>query len=79
MQVELQLFATLRKYAPDQPLKKGLVINVEPPLTVSMLLEKAGVPLDKVKIIMVNNRHAGFDRELAAGDRVAVFPPVAGG
>jgi molybdopterin converting factor small subunit len=79
MQVELRVFATLRKYLPDHPLDRGVVVTVEPGTTVGQLITKAGVPLEKVKIVMVNNRHADLDQQLVDGDRVAVFPPVAGG
>jgi len=79
LQVELKVFATLRKYLPDHPLDQSVTVTVEPHTTVSQLLEKTGVPLDKVKIIMVNNRHADLDQRLVEGDRVAAFPPVAGG
>jgi len=79
LEVELRVYATLRKYLPAQPLGEGTLFRAEPGTSVAGLLEQAGVPLDRVKIIMVNNRHAGPDRVLAHGDRVAVFPPVAGG
>lgn len=79
LQVELHLFATLRKYLPDYPVGQGAFIIVEPQTKVGLLLEKVGVPLEKVKIVMVNNRHAELDHPLVDGDRVAAFPPVAGG
>jgi molybdopterin converting factor small subunit len=77
--VELRVYATLRKYLPDQPLGEGTLFRFEPGTSVAGLLEQAGVPLDQVKIIMVNNRHTGPEHVLADGDRVAAFPPVAGG
>lgn len=79
MEVELRVYATLRKYLPTQPLGEGTLFRTEPGTSVAGLLEQAGVPLDQVKIIMVNNRHAGPEHVLADGDRVAAFPPVAGG
>ncbi len=35
--------------------------------------------LKDVIMAAVNEEHAGFDRELADGDELALFPPVSGG
>jgi molybdopterin converting factor small subunit len=35
--------------------------------------------MDKVKIIFLNGIHASGEETLREGDRVGVFPPVAGG
>jgi molybdopterin converting factor small subunit len=37
------------------------------------------VPADTVKLIFLNGIHAQADQILKEGDRVGVFPPVAGG
>jgi len=34
---------------------------------------------DQPRIVFVNNRHAAEDSVLRDGDRLAIFPPVAGG
>ena len=47
--------------------------------TVREVLERFNVPLETVKMIFINGRHAGMDAVLKDGDRVGVFPPVAGG
>ncbi len=46
---------------------------------VRQLLEQLKVPSDVVKIIFLNGAHAGTDATLKDGDRLGVFPPVAGG
>lgn len=43
------------------------------------LLEQLKIPIDSVKLVFLNGVHARGDENLNDGDRVGVFPPVAGG
>jgi sulfur carrier protein ThiS len=47
--------------------------------TIKALLENLKVPFDTVKLIFVNGVHAKGDEVLKDGDRLGVFPAVAGG
>lgn len=80
MKIELRLFASLTRYMPAQ---KGTepAHNLEVPegVTVEELLRQLRVPLDTVKVVFVNGIHAAGSQTLREGDRVGVFPPVAGG
>lgn len=42
--------------------------------TTKHMIEALGVPHTEVELILVNGESAGFDRMLADGDRVAVYP-----
>ena len=42
--------------------------------TVKHMIEALGVPHTEVEIILVNGESVGFDRLIADGDRVAVYP-----
>lgn len=42
--------------------------------TTKHMIEALGVPHTEVELILVNGESAGFDRQLADGDRVAVYP-----
>lgn len=42
--------------------------------TTKHMIEALGVPHTEVELILVNGESAGFDRVLADGDRVAVYP-----
>jgi molybdopterin converting factor small subunit len=46
---------------------------------VGQMLERLNVPVESVKMIFLNGIHAEIDTALKDGDRVGVFPPVAGG
>jgi len=74
MKVELNLYASLGRSVP----RKGPV-EIDEETTIMGLLRRLDVPLDKVKIIFLNGVHARGDETLHEGDRVGVFPPVAGG
>ncbi|RLC05332.1 MAG: MoaD/ThiS family protein, partial [Deltaproteobacteria bacterium] len=55
------------------------IADIEEGTTIRELLELSEVPPDACKIIFVNGVHAQEDEILKDGDRVGIFPPVAGG
>ncbi|RJX17994.1 MAG: MoaD/ThiS family protein [Desulforudis sp.] len=77
--VSVRLFATLQRYLPPANIGEATVMDVSPGTTVQSLLGELGVPLEQVKIVMINGIHTETDYVLQEGDRVGVFPPVAGG
>jgi sulfur-carrier protein len=80
MKVELNLFASLARYAPDKTGSHGhLILDAAEGTTIMELLKRLELPLEKIKMIFLNGLHATGDEVLKEGDRVGVFPPVAGG
>lgn len=80
IRVEARLYATLRKYHPEGKAGEALVRELAEGTTVQKLLEnELDVPPGEVKIVFVNGVSQDFDHVLADGDRVGIFPPVAGG
>jgi sulfur-carrier protein len=77
MKVEVQLFATLRKYGPSA--EGPLTVDLSEGDTVVKMLEVLGIPPDVEKVILVNGRPAETDIVLRVGDKVVLFPPVTGG
>jgi molybdopterin converting factor small subunit len=80
MNIELNLYASLRTYAPNAG--RGEDRNpteVQDGITIRELLAQLRVPIEAVKIIFLNGVQANGDETLQDGDRVGVFPPVAGG
>jgi molybdopterin converting factor small subunit len=47
--------------------------------TIGEMLEGLKVPLESVKLVFLNGLHSDMNQTLRDGDRVGVFPPVAGG
>ena len=80
MKVELNLFASLARYAPDKIGGHGhRIMDVAEGTTILGLLNHLELPIDKIRMIFLNGLHATGDEVLRDGDRVGVFPPVAGG
>jgi sulfur carrier protein ThiS len=94
MKIELKLFASLAAYRPggtdDVPAGTASVpagtvrnetgmIDVAEGTTVGAFLKQLEIPENLVKIVFLNGVHAREDDVLKEGDRLGVFPPVAGG
>jgi sulfur-carrier protein len=77
MKVEVQLFATLRKYGPS--CEGPLAVDLSEGDAVVKMLEALRIPHDVEKVILVNGRPAEPDTVLREGDKVVLFPPVTGG
>jgi molybdopterin converting factor small subunit len=74
MEIEIRLFAGLRKYADDKDR-----IEMEAGAKVSDFIERIEVPPSEVAIILVNGRHADQYQRLHDGEAVSLFPAIAGG
>jgi molybdopterin converting factor small subunit len=81
MKIELKLYASLKRYMPPQGGgdQGPQMTEIEEGTTIKELLEHLKVPAGAVKIIFLNGIHADVERVLKDGDRLGVFPPVAGG
>lgn len=78
MRVELELFATFAAFLP--PGQRGpLALEVTPGTSVRDLLGVLGIPEAMPRIVLVNGRDATLETRLAEGDRLSLFPPLAGG
>lgn len=79
MHVQVVLFAHLSTFQPDgQGGRHARAFELDAGTTVADVIAKLGLP-DEPRVVFVNNRHAADEQELREGDRLAIFPPVAGG
>ncbi|RPI77791.1 MAG: MoaD/ThiS family protein [Desulfobacteraceae bacterium] len=76
MKIEVQLFASLMQYMPGQT---PYMMEVAEGTTVGAVLVNLKVPVGLAKLIFRNGVHAREEDVLREGDRVAAFPPIAGG
>jgi sulfur carrier protein ThiS len=74
MKLEIKLFGSLQKFMPN--VEK---VELDDNCTVLDLLKKIGISSSEVTITLVNDRHVQLDQTLHEGERVAIFPPIAGG
>ena len=70
----VKVYATLRAYTGGEG-----TLYMQKAETVKDVLIELGIPANEVKNVIVNGRKRDLDHTLADGDRVAVFPPIAGG
>ena len=77
MKVEIKLFAGFREYTPNT--RDRRYTDVPDGSTVGDIINSLGIPEEKKKIIFINGVHGTVDSVLQEKDRLAIFPPVAGG
>jgi sulfur-carrier protein len=79
MQVNVALFAHLSSFQPDgEAGRRPRAFDLPEGTTVGAVIESLGLP-DEPRVLFINGRHADDDTVLAEGDRLGIFPPVAGG
>jgi len=54
-------------------------VPIDPGMTIAALLERLGVPADEVWVHALNGETVKPSAELAGGDTIELFSPVAGG
>ena len=79
MKIELRLFASLSRYLPERQTGNLCAMEIPEGTSIKELLQCLAIPAAIRKIIIVNGVHAGDNQTHAEGDRIGVFPPVAGG
>ncbi len=79
MELHVKLSTTLRALVPGYEPARGLDAELPRGAVVRDLALSLALPVNEIKIIMVNGRHASLETPLHDKDRVAFFPAVGGG
>lgn len=79
MKIELKLYASFRQYLPEESKNNQGMTRFPDGITIDGILEELEIPKEAVKIMFLNGTHARGDEVLKEGDRLGIFPPVAGG
>jgi molybdopterin converting factor small subunit len=80
IEIEIRLYATLRRYRPELKVGEPLFMSLEEGTTLKRVLEEVlGIPMEVIKVVLVNGIYRELDYVLEDDDRVGIFPPVAGG
>jgi len=79
MRIEVNLFASLMKYLPENNSTNPYFLQIEKGTTVRQVLDQLNVPPEIPKIIFINGLIVKSDAVLKDGDRTGIFPLVAGG
>lgn len=79
MTIEIALFAYLSDYQPDgKGGRHSRPMEIAAGTSIADLIALLGLP-DEPRVVFVDGKHATEDAVLSDGDRLAIFPPVAGG
>lgn len=78
MKIQVKLYATLRRHAPDKS-SGAQSLELSEGTTIREALKQLDVPEEGVAFVFVNSVHKKLDEPLADGDELGVFPAIAGG
>jgi len=79
VKVDIALFAFLADHQPDGAGgRHARTFDLADGTTVADMVATLHLP-DQPRIVFINGRHAPESAELRDGDRLAIFPPIAGG
>ena len=79
IEVKVRLYGALGKYSGGAGIGEAMVLSIAENSHLSALLTQLGVPQEKVNLTFINYQQQGDNYQLRDGDRVAIFPLVAGG
>jgi len=79
VRVEVRLYANLRRYVPQLGLGEAMELAFDEGATLMHIFTRLELPESEVKRVIVNGLSKGYEYVLLDWDRVAIFPPVAGG
>ncbi|MGB0681810.1 MAG: MoaD/ThiS family protein [Magnetovibrionaceae bacterium] len=83
MKITIKLYALLSQHLPDHAVKNEAEIEVDDRITPMGVMESLRLPLEFCHLVLVNGVYVSpgerDEKELAEGDALAIWPPVAGG
>ena len=80
MKIQLKLFASLTRFLPaPEGTDFSNLVDLDEGTTIDVLLDHLKIPREQPKIIFLNGIHAEGTTVLKEGDRLGIFPPLAGG
>jgi molybdopterin converting factor small subunit len=79
MSILIYLSATLRTYIANYSPANGIEMTLENHISAKDLALRLNLPLEEIKIIMINGRREKPESMIKNGDRVGFFPSIAGG
>jgi molybdopterin converting factor small subunit len=79
VKIEFRLFGPAARYMPESRRDGVCNLELDQGTKVKELLDGLEIPLDFRKIVLVNGLDSDEEAVLEDGDRLAVFPPLAGG
>ena len=75
----MRLYGSLKRYSVQLRKGEALKLSLNRGATLQNLYRRMKIPVDDIKIVLVNGRSQNKDYLISDGDRIALFPPIAGG
>ncbi len=72
--VELRFYEELNDHLPPERRKRTFAVELAAAISAGELISALGVPLAEVDLLLVDGESCGFERRLAGGERLAVYP-----
>ena len=79
MPIKVFLSSTLRRSVSGYDPVKGINLTESREITVKDLCKKINVPVNNVKIVIIDGKIESTDYILKGNERVGLFPPLGGG
>jgi len=79
MRITVGLYATLQKFLPPNREGRRCQVELEEGATVGDLITLLNIPARLAALRLVNGVQSKLDKKLADGDKVSIFPQIAGG
>jgi len=73
--IQLKLFAALSPLSPDNSDR----VPIQSGISVKEMLDRLNIPTVKAHLIFIDGVKRSLETRLSGGERVGIFPPVAGG
>ena len=70
----IRFYAELNDFLPPRRRARDLVYEFHAPAGAKEAIESLGVPHTEVELVLINGESADFNRLLADGDRLSVYP-----
>ncbi len=79
MRINLSLYASLASHLPEKCTGNSCTLELPNGTSIRELLDQLNIGIDEPKVMFVNGVHARLDDIVKDEDRLAIFPPIAGG
>lgn len=79
LDITLKLYGGLERYINNYNHEKGTSLKLDYTQTVTDVLEKTGIPKNKIVLIMADDKIVSFDYVLKQNDVIKIFSPIGGG
>ena len=79
MKIKITLFSSFSKYLPENTTDRTLHLEFNEGAKVKDVLQALKIPLNDVRLLVVNGTQSKPEDDIHNGDRIDAFPPLSGG